>query len=650
MRLNYLLVIVCLLTVSRSAKAQDYELVHHRVIPGQAYELFAKSDGTGYILKHWMPQSSDVVNVGIWDEHLIEGGNGLLSYLFYSEDFTYQYGVFHGGHMSSNVGGSTSNQLVVNVNPWPTQFSNWDEFISQPPVENYPSTTFGQHIFLKYDVAGQTCEGILDVEAPFVDVGQSLQGPFPGFFPAVNAQTITSDNSQFSVVLGDSLLVAYGTLFGEQSVNDEVSFTPPGGQINLLRLSANLNTNAYEAQQIGSESGSQMVIYVGTDTAMNEIYRMGIVRGNDTPVSISGAEVNMSAGDSLYYVYVTKESIDGQTEWVTELFAYNNLNPDSIPVTPYGAFRVDLIKNSVTKRNDLLFVNSSIVAVAAEGDSILYRDFEGQENMFADYLPWVVDNSPRQYAFAESRIFKLDLNGEISGKLATVFPKGHYVSESFPQSTKLIEVGDRLAWLQKYQSDTDTTASIVYSGMDGSQQTSEIPLPAGKGYVIIWLDDLLTVVDHWIIPVETDAPLQGGFRINSILPYQGDTLVIQGVMTNYVTTDLNPFDDTETVSIEDNVGSFFAFYSVPGFFTNTEPASNGVSFAIYPNPASESITVRGEKLDRAEYSIYDLRGRLLKRGQRASDGLIDVSDLTGGVYLINLRTGEGSGTRRFVVW
>ncbi|HLV52694.1 MAG TPA: T9SS type A sorting domain-containing protein, partial [Cryomorphaceae bacterium] len=170
------------------------------------------------------------------------------------------------------------------------------------------------------------------------------------------------------------------------------------------------------------------------------------------------------------------------------------------------------------------------------------------------------------------------------------------------------------------------------------------------GYVIIWLDDLLTVVDHWIIPVETDAPLQGGFRINSILPYQGDTLVIQGVMTNYVTTDLNPFDDTETVSIEDNVGSFFAFYSVPGFFTNTEPASNGVSFAIYPNPASESITVRGEKLDRAEYSIYDLRGRLLKRGQRASDGLIDVSDLTGGVYLINLRTGEGSGTRRFVVW
>lgn len=650
MRVILVVVIVSVSSFWRPAGAQDYELVHYRVIPNVGRHLLPKTDGSGYVLNIWRSTTDNsLFDVGVWDEHLIENHEAVSALVFYSNDFTYQNSVFYGALRSELIGGDMTDQWLLSTPRWFSDVMNTDEFISLPPVENYPSSTFGQYIYLKYDVSDETCEGVLNVAGPFFEIGSSYAGPFPGFITAAHVSAISTWNYQGTVVLGDSLMVSYVMLVGEQSINEEVSYTPYGGQVNLLRLTVNLNTSAYDVQQIGSATGSQTILHVATNHSMDEIYRLGIVRGNDTPISISGAEVTMPPNDSLYHVFITKESVDGYTDWVTELFAYNNLYPDSVATSPWETFFVYFETNSITNRNDMLFVNSSITSMAPLGDSILYRDFTGQEYMFAEYRPWVQDNSPRHYAFAESRIFKLDIHGEILGKLATVFPNGHYEGMGYRQPSKLIEVGDRLAWLQKYASDNDTIASIVYSETDGSQQTFEISLPAGEGTVIVWLDDLLNVVDYWIMPIETTSPWGGNFYISSILPYQEDTLVMQGMINTVTTTDLNPFADSEMISV-DVPSTFFAFYSVPGFLTKTKTESRQVSFNIYPNPSSKSIMVRGENLERAEYVVHDLAGRVLKRGFSAPVFPIDVSDLAGGVYLLSLQTKWGSGTRRFVVW
>jgi hypothetical protein len=63
---------------------------------------------------------------------------------------------------------------------------------------------------------------------------------------------------------------------------------------------------------------------------------------------------------------------------------------------------------------------------------------------------------------------------------------------------------------------------------------------------------------------------------------------------------------------------------------------------IYPNPTKSTIRVK--HLDQpalnAAFSVYDLQGKLLLKGDDAS--VIDVSALAIGVYILEIRIGERS--------
>lgn len=85
--------------------------------------------------------------------------------------------------------------------------------------------------------------------------------------------------------------------------------------------------------------------------------------------------------------------------------------------------------------------------------------------------------------------------------------------------------------------------------------------------------------------------------------------------------------------------------------TSTPTASNEEffknNFAIYPNPTTDELnitTVNG--LEYNEISVFDLTGRKLKSFK--NDTKINVSDLSTGTYLIEIKTNEGNGTSRFI--
>lgn len=59
------------------------------------------------------------------------------------------------------------------------------------------------------------------------------------------------------------------------------------------------------------------------------------------------------------------------------------------------------------------------------------------------------------------------------------------------------------------------------------------------------------------------------------------------------------------------------------------------SFSIYPNPANEKLTVESSLFDSFEASIYDVTGRLITHFSLMNNEIVDISNLTNGIYMIS---------------
>lgn len=73
---------------------------------------------------------------------------------------------------------------------------------------------------------------------------------------------------------------------------------------------------------------------------------------------------------------------------------------------------------------------------------------------------------------------------------------------------------------------------------------------------------------------------------------------------------------------------------------------------IYPNPANDiiniSITNTLGTLAAENASITDINGRIIKKLTSVTNNQINVSDLTSGIYFLNIETNEGSTVKKFI--
>ncbi len=76
---------------------------------------------------------------------------------------------------------------------------------------------------------------------------------------------------------------------------------------------------------------------------------------------------------------------------------------------------------------------------------------------------------------------------------------------------------------------------------------------------------------------------------------------------------------------------------------------NAGSF-LYPNPATKSITVRGDgKVKITVYEIYSIAGSLLRSGTPEGN-VIELPGLKPGVYMIRVKTSEGPLTEKLIIY
>ena len=76
---------------------------------------------------------------------------------------------------------------------------------------------------------------------------------------------------------------------------------------------------------------------------------------------------------------------------------------------------------------------------------------------------------------------------------------------------------------------------------------------------------------------------------------------------------------------------------------------NTISYGVYPNPVSDNIVIEANA-NIEEVSIYDALGRhqFTKTSSRQGNMIVDVSNLSNGVYFVKARTDKGEITNKFV--
>lgn len=102
-------------------------------------------------------------------------------------------------------------------------------------------------------------------------------------------------------------------------------------------------------------------------------------------------------------------------------------------------------------------------------------------------------------------------------------------------------------------------------------------------------------------------------------------------------------DDQFGFAVDDFSVTTTGVASTQSFFAN--------NFSIYPNPANNVLNLSVKNgLIVNEVTMVDINGRIVKSLTNAIDSEIEinVSDLTSGVYMLNVNTDEGVATSKFV--
>lgn len=106
--------------------------------------------------------------------------------------------------------------------------------------------------------------------------------------------------------------------------------------------------------------------------------------------------------------------------------------------------------------------------------------------------------------------------------------------------------------------------------------------------------------------------------------------------------------DFETLPLGGDAYTFTVYH--PDAKPNHIQEPKKVLFTVYPNPAKEQLWLKSQKIVQ-RLVLYDLLGRPIRRvsGQDATEIQFPLTDLPPGLYLLQVQTEEGIGTREILI-
>ena len=115
---------------------------------------------------------------------------------------------------------------------------------------------------------------------------------------------------------------------------------------------------------------------------------------------------------------------------------------------------------------------------------------------------------------------------------------------------------------------------------------------------------------------------------------------------NYKQNNRNPFIDYPVLA-----EYIWGTKTGESWYGNSTPVEQ-VAFAslqVHPNPANEVVSITVDGVDQFTYTIFDISGQMLLSGMAQSDDLVSISQLNGGVYVLQIAANGKNQVVKLVV-
>jgi len=80
-----------------------------------------------------------------------------------------------------------------------------------------------------------------------------------------------------------------------------------------------------------------------------------------------------------------------------------------------------------------------------------------------------------------------------------------------------------------------------------------------------------------------------------------------------------------------------------------DQVKNSLDLDIYPNPANEFVYIKNNGSRLISVELFDIYGKLIQSYKNFQQDVLDVSQLSSGLYLIRLENEEGSATKKLII-
>jgi len=258
----------------------------------------------------------------------------------------------------------------------------------------------------------------------------------------------------------------------------------------------------------------------------------------------------------------------------------------------------------------------------------------------------VINTSCRVYGVAYKGDFTGMLNKNV---LQSVFSNNCYdLSDNFVTIRKTVPPPHRLLSSAK-----DSVLTICAGDLKADSVSFSTSDSIGFKTVLIMVDfnsKIIKVTSNTTIDFNNDSTVLA--RIYSVI-YTGRLLISPGLS---LISGLAISDDC--FSLSSNFILLDIIHRGPFCFITSNPDGNWIkNLSVFPNPAKDKVSIE-LKLNQTtglpvQISISDLNGKLIRKINRTLnvDNLLTlpVNDLGSGVYLVNIRTGRFTATRKLVI-
>ncbi len=194
--------------------------------------------------------------------------------------------------------------------------------------------------------------------------------------------------------------------------------------------------------------------------------------------------------------------------------------------------------------------------------------------------------------------------------------------------------------------ETDNTGSVIWSNVYG------YILEVCEGYQIISsIDEGYACVGT---TYATGDPLGEAFLLKTDtsgvsgcdeLPY---SFTESSLTMNIINAGFEDPVVLDTITYFVNTNAFTDQYVQMCFWDNVNKIQDSENIILYPNPASESVTIEGE-FDGGTLSVYNQFGQILMTAKISGNkSLIQTSDFPSGLYFIRISTAKSNSTLKFI--